>query len=175
MFSREHGKRWNGNSPDIQWKSHHRGSWLFFGYSAERTGIYCLYEHFFLVRAERYFNDCFASCIQFSSYSVVTTLCKGMLLIIVGDSWLAPHYGLGVIPQSKVNQYLQQSRLEQWLAVGDYVRIFLAWGFDINQTQTEWVSILLRWMNQTSEFWQALKCCFWFGKFDERSKSVDQC
>ena len=47
------------------------------------------------------------------------------------------HYGLGVIPQSKVNQYLQQSRLEQWLAVGDYVRIFLAWGFDINQTQTE--------------------------------------
>ena len=73
------------------------------------------------MRAERYFNDCFASCIQFSSYSVVVTmLCKGMLLIIVGDSWLDPHYGLRVIPQSKVNQYLQQSRLEQWLALGDY-------------------------------------------------------
>ena len=33
---------------------------------------------------------------------------------------LDPHYGLRVIPQSKVNQYLQRSRLEQWLALGDY-------------------------------------------------------
>ena len=53
------------------------------------------------------------SLVFLDRYFVVYNV-KGMLLV-VEDSGLPSQLGLRVIPESKVNQYLQRSRLECWL------------------------------------------------------------